>query len=358
VGDLHRTFRAIVIGLSAPAACLDCEASDLHDGADADATSTVEASADAIVDGPAVDSYVDWCEAGPPDLLGAADSCHHYFYVPCGLPTGDVTDDSGVIDGCDQICLGFTDDQCAVLPPPWPGVLLDAGLYDAALLTDGGVFVLCACVGSSGRMPEGLDAPRIQAPSPLARYFAQMAHLEAASILAFARMHAELSALGAPEALLASVRHAVGDERRHARVIGAIAHRFGGRATAPRVRPFRKRTVEAIARENAVEGCARETYGALVATWQAHHASDPMIRRAMRSIAADETRHAELARATARFLSRHLDTPAQRRVECARRRAITGLNETAGDSEDEIISRAGVPSAMNARRLLDAMARL
>ena len=361
--DLHRTFRAIVISLSAPAggaAWLGCEANEVDNGADADAdaTTAVDAPLDTLADAPEVDSYVAWCEAGPPNLIGTADSCHHYFYVPCGLPTGDVTDDAGVVNRCDQMCIGFTDDQCAVLPPPWPSVLLDAGLVDAASLVDGGLFLLCACIGSSGRMPEGLALPHIQACPPLARHFAHMAHLEAASVIAFVRMHTELLELRAPRALLANVRRAIRDERRHARIIGVVARRFGGTTTAPRVPPFRKRTVEAMARENAIEGCARETYGALVATWQAHHARDPMIRRTMTIIAKDETRHAKLSWAAARFLSRHLDTGAQSRVERARHRAMALLYESISDGGAALVDQAGIPSRANARRLLDGMAHL
>ena len=47
--------------------------------------------------------------------------------------------------------------------------------------------------------------------------------------------------------------------------------------------------------ENAREGCVRETFGALIAMHQAERAGDPIIRRAMRRIAEEETRHAELA---------------------------------------------------------------
>lgn len=359
--DLHRTFRAIVISLSAPAggaAWLGCEASKLDDGGDADATAAVDAPVDTLADAPEVDSYVAWCEAGPPNLIGTADSCHHYFYVPCGLPTGDVTDDAGVVNRCDQMCVGFTDDECAVLPPPWPSVLLDAGLIDAASLVDGGLFLLCACMGSTGRMPEGLDAPRIRAANPLARYFAHTAYLEAASVIAFARMHAELTELRAPRALLANVRRAIRDERRHTRTMTAVARRFGGATAMPRAAPFRRRSVEATAHENAVEGCARETYGALVATWQACHARDPMIRRAMTVIAKDETRHASLSWAVARFLHRHLDADAQSRVERARHRAMALLCESVSDSDAVLVDQAGVPSRANARRLLHGMARL
>jgi hypothetical protein len=57
----------------------------------------------------------------------------------------------------------------------------------------------------------------------------------------------------------------------------------------------------AIALKNAVEGCVRETYGAVVNLVESRWSSDPEVRRAMWSIAENECRHAELARALARW---------------------------------------------------------
>ena len=48
----------------------------------------------------------------------------------------------------------------------------------------------------------------------------------------------------------------------------------------------RPRDIETIARENAVEGCTRETYAALLASRQACTATDPAIRAAMTGIRA------------------------------------------------------------------------
>ena len=116
----------------------------------------MQAPLEAGADAP-IDSYVDWCEAGPPSL--AVDGgCYDYYSVPCGLPTGDTVDDGGLVSRCDQICPGAPDDVCAVLPPVWIDELLDAGLLDAATagtVDAGGVLVLCECVGSSGRRPRG-----------------------------------------------------------------------------------------------------------------------------------------------------------------------------------------------------------
>jgi hypothetical protein len=123
------------------------------------------------------------------------------------------------------------------------------------------------------------------------------------------------------------------------------------------VRAFRPRSVYAIALENAVEGCIRETYGALLATWQSVHAQDPGIRRRMRTIAADETRHAALSWRVARFLENQLDARQRARVERARVKATRELLDSAmHEPAREIAGAVGLPSSAEAKRLLGAFA--
>ncbi len=75
----------------------------------------------------------------------------------------------------------------------------------------------------------------------------------------------------------------------------AAAHRYGARPPAFVVDPPRPRSLAALARENAVEGCVRETWAALLAAYQAMSAEDPAFRALMAEVAVDERRHAELA---------------------------------------------------------------
>jgi hypothetical protein len=74
-----------------------------------------------------------------------------------------------------------------------------------------------------------------------------------------------------------------------------LAKRFGEKVDLPVVEPREPRSLFEIARENAVEGCVRETYGAVEAMLLAETEPDPETARALRTIAVDETRHAELA---------------------------------------------------------------
>lgn len=343
---LRLVFRAIVMSLSA---CNESSEQQAEGGADVGNTRRTSPPPAATLD-----SYVDWCEAGPPEILTDA-ACNNYYYVPCGLPAGDVVDDAGVMNRCDQVCADGGDDRCALLYPPIPDMLVDAGLFDAAGSTDAGVFVLCACTGSSGRRPSGLVVPPVRARDVIGYHFARMAQLEAASVPAFERLHSELRDLGASPALLERVRRAIRDERRHASVASRAAHRFGAFPMPPRVGAFRARGVEAMARENIVEGCVRETFGALVATWQARHAADAAIRRTMTRIARDETRHAELSFQVAELLDARLDARARSRVDRARRRAILELESACFDTPVTLVRVAGIPPASVARRLARAL---
>src|SRR5262249_806141 len=142
---------------------------------------------------------------------------------------------------------------------------------------------------------------------------------------AFRRLARELRAHGAPRALVRRAEKAARDEIRHARATAALARRHGGRPAKPRVAPRKIRSLARIARENAIEGCARETFGALVATGQAEAARDPRIRKAMRTIARDETSHAALAWDVARWIEPRLRPATRARLAQARRDALSTL---------------------------------
>jgi hypothetical protein len=104
--------------------------------------------------------------------------------------------------------------------------------------------------------------------------------------------------------------------------------------------------LEAIAVENAVEGCVRETLGAVAGAHQAHRAKHAAIRRAYRGIAKDEARHAELAWAIARWIEPRLRPAARRRIVQARDHAVhTLLAELESNVAAEVQQVAGVPGS-------------
>lgn len=206
-----------------------------------------------------------------------------------------------------------------------------------------------------GRRPEGFEAEGI-APSdcPVGDYFAEIAELEAASVFAFRRLAEELRAHGAPEALIEAAQRSARDEIRHTAAMAALARRFGREAAPPQVGEFGVRGLYAIALENAVEGCVRETFGALQATFQADRAAEPAVRRVMAMVATDETRHASLAWAVAAFIEPQLTREERAAIERARQQAVTELAQgLAADTHADVQRLAGAPTREENALLLE-----
>jgi hypothetical protein len=184
-----------------------------------------------------------------------------------------------------------------------------------------------------------------------------LAQLEASSVRAFAELSRELARNGAPEPLVVAARASANDERRHARAISALARRFGAAVPRVRTRATPRRSLAAMAEENAVEGCVRETFGALLAAWQAARAKDPEVRAAMAAIAVDELRHAALAWEIAAWAEARLSPAKRRRVARARRRAAARLVAAAARPEPRRVrALAGLPDANEATRLARSLA--
>ena len=204
------------------------------------------------------------------------------------------------------------------------------------------------CQSGIGRRPEGLVTPRrTLAETALGAWFANAAWLEASSICAFLQLAKELREHGAPRTLVRLADAAARDEVRHAALMSKLARRFGGEPPPVEVTPGRGRALEALAIENAVEGCVRETWGAVVALWQSQRAPDPEMRAAFALIARDEVRHAALGWAIDRWAMSRLDHGAQVRVALAREAAVKEL----ADERPEDLPAIGLPGLADARRL-------
>ncbi len=171
---------------------------------------------------------------------------------------------------------------------------------------------------ASAAGPRGLRCHTARGPSAIGRYFADVAQLEAASVPAFRRVARELSGFGAPRRLVRAAERAARDEIGHARAARALARRHGAIDAPFEASPQALRSLEDFAIENAVEGCVREAYGALVATWQAREAADPRVRAHFERIARDETSHAALALRIDAWARARLDPRARERVKAAR----------------------------------------
>ncbi|MDX2089123.1 MAG: hypothetical protein SFX73_14795 [Kofleriaceae bacterium] len=190
-----------------------------------------------------------------------------------------------------------------------------------------------------GRRPEGLVVDGALSGSDVATELARMAELEAASVPAFERLARELEHHGAPAELIRRARCAMGDEIRHARDLGALANRFGCAPRAIDAPALPCRSLEEIARENAIEGCVREAFGALTATFQAERAV-PELRPVFAAIAEDERSHAELAEDVHAWITSVLDERARAEIHAARTEALAARQLRSTPSPDEIAANA------------------
>jgi hypothetical protein len=285
-------------------------------------------------------------ECGPVDIEGT---------VPLAQlqPDAGSRDDAGRFVGELSLPDGGLDDLCR---EAFPTEVIET----CKLVTIDGEPTIVAVIkrgpGCAGRRPAGLaPAPGTEATG-LGVWLAGAAHLEAASVDAFEILAGELTVHGAPSALVDAARAAADDERRHARLMGRLAVAAGSRPPAALVARRPPRDLEAVANENAVEGCVRETYAALVAWRQARAAEAPELRHVMGGIAADETRHAALSWAVDEWARERLSPARRRRVEAARRETIEQLGRELTVAEPtDVRALAGLPEATEAVQLAAAL---
>jgi hypothetical protein len=282
---------------------------------------------------------------------GGADACHGPIPVGCISTVAMVP--RGCVPAAATPGTQLTFDTCNMICGSVP--LVSCSL---AAVTDTTVSVNCSAGCAVGRRPPGFCPAAFFETQALGQYFAQLSELEAASIDAFRILRDELRIHGAPKRLVRAAGRAARDEIRHARAMRALARRSGSEPRlATRVRTP-QRSLEALARENAVEGCVRETFGALLATWQAKAAADPVVRAAMLRISRDETRHAALSWQVHRWLATRLDSAARTRVAAARNDAALELVAAIrAEATPSFAERVGLPERVQSQQLVARMAR-
>jgi hypothetical protein len=319
-----------------------------------DAAQTPEASAPR--DG---DPYGFSDSACDPVLLDAGDDgsgCDFYETLPCGLPPNSASERCYLaLVQCAALCNEVDSLQhvCAIS---------ECLAVEASTIPTGMPLTLeCAtgagaCAPGAGRRPEGLVSARpARRGDAIGSVLADVARLEAASVHAFRRLGAELALLRAPRSLVRAAERSARDEVRHARVMTRLARHRGAVPAPVRVSRARGgRSLEAFAIENAVEGCVRECFGALVATRQASCARDPELARAMGPIARDETRHAALAWEIARWVEPRLSPVARARARRAMRAALTALRADVASTPAHLARALGLPSGSDGAALVDS----
>jgi hypothetical protein len=233
---------------------------------------------------------------------------------------------------CEQLCQGQYNicevpqsyvNQVQALNPDGGTISADGGATLDCPTTPAMLTVTCT-VNCTGRLTEGYGAP--EGTRTEGERLAAMTYLEAVSVHAFERLERELDAHRAPPDLLRAARRARRDEVRHTAMTTRLARRHGASFRLPEAPgPARTRTLFEVALENAVEGCIRETYGAVQGLVEAETSRDATMRRAMKSIAADECRHAELAWAVHAWAMPRLTEDERRAVERAMKDAVAEI---------------------------------
>lgn len=211
-----------------------------------------------------------------------------------------------------------------------------------------------------GRRPDGLEDgdPRDarDRPETAAELFARAARLEEASVTAFRVLARELREHGAPPELSRRALRSARDEIRHTRSTSRVARALGAEPRRAAIAPRSARSLLAVARENAVEGCVRETYGALLAAYQARAARDSRVRDELATIAADEARHAELSWDVHRWIMGRLSEDERATIRLAMSAAIAELGrELAIEPSDDVVETAGMPTRAVALTLFAAL---
>ena len=128
-------------------------------------------------------------------------------------------------------------------------------------------------------------------------------------------------------------------------MVGSLATARGAHFTVARGE-HAGRSIEEIAFDNAVEGCARETFGCLVGFHQAQHATDPEVRRVMAAVSDDELGHGAWSWELAKHLERMLPVVKRRQARELRDEALhtlaNGLLEAVPAAEHAAL---GLPDA-------------
>lgn len=197
----------------------------------------------------------------------------------------------------------------------------------------------------------------------LAGQWRENGRTEHASVAAFARLTLDLVALGAPPSLVAAAQRDALDEIRHAELCFSLARAIDGEETSPGAfpdaarapRPSRVRTLALaeLAVSSLVDGALNEGVSARIVARLARRATDPAIRALLRTIAADEGRHAAHGWDVVRFCLAEGGAPVAHALDGALRALPTTMTSTLAEgSRGGGWERWGIPGeALEAEEL-------
>jgi hypothetical protein len=274
----------------------------------------------------------------------------HQCYAPkfgvVAAPSTSFTDGGFNEATCAEICAPLTPD----------GYPADSFRYCIPDLPDGGPPTVECYFGTCVYGVYTCEAaPTEPGVAPVTAALRAAAHAEARSVAHLQRLARDLHRHGAPPTLVKAITSAARDEARHALIFSSLtrAPEIAG-ATPSHVTTIR--SLEAIALDNAIGGRTLETWSAVQIAWQSRHAS-PSLRGAFAEVAADELRHARLARAIEEWIVPRLGRTARARMIDERSRALVELAPSVIRAGRFAPRALGLPPPEVARDLFERVAR-
>ena len=283
--------------------------------------------------------------------------------VQLNYDTVDLDDEEGCASLCTSLLARYNDivetvSSCTITPDDEPadsvedGTVLEVDDETATLTCVTSGFTECAGGRHSAVLTQRASGSGVD---EVGAWLSREAAGEAGSVHAFAHLRRELQVLGAPQHLLDAAEAAEADEVRHARMVGRLARARGGTVQPVETQPLPTRSLQALALENAIEGCVHETWAAAQVAWQARHAPDPALREVCGVLATDEARHADLAAAIHQWALSVLSPAQAAEVEESRQRAWANLQAQRPGPSPAARATLGLPSGSQQDALISTL---
>lgn len=205
------------------------------------------------------------------------------------------------------------------------------GMYWSCQVKHDGADTLVDCEGRKacmgGRRPHQSS---LELAATHDHYFATLAELEGASVVAFLELAVALEAHGAPVAMVARVISSAREEVGHARLARDLAEARGVLPGQVELELGQVPSLEELATHNAREGLVSESFGALIALEQSRNAIDRDVRRTMALLGREELGHAALSRDIDAWARSRLGQRTSRRLTEARDEELARMVEAVG----------------------------
>jgi hypothetical protein len=153
----------------------------------------------------------------------------------------------------------------------------------------------------------------------------------------------DLEAFRAPKPLVRGARRAALDAIRHARMLGAMARRHEVTPEPAPADPRPAPSWDAMAIENAVDGCVRRAWELALTSYAGVHAGDLVVRETLRRIARDQAEHVAAAWKVHQWCLPRASSAARERIERGMRATISALEaEVSRMTDDDELVRCGL----------------